>query len=94
MTVACNRNCTFVYCAFRCGETYCIYEEPDVDLANVFIAADKPGKESAADREALGLDGPIAKKKSGTIHDTSSFQGQVEVQLYNLSTFNPNSPVY
>jgi synaptosomal-associated protein 25 len=40
--------------------------------------ADKPGKESAEDREALGLDGPIVKKKSGTIHDTSTFQGQVE----------------
>ena len=82
------------YCSFRCGETYCIYKESDVDLANVLIAADKPGKESAEDREALGLDGPIVKKKSGSIHDTSTFQGQVEVQFHNYTTFNPNSPVH
>lgn len=71
-----------------------MYKESDVDPANVFIAADKPGKESAEDREALGLDGPIVKKKSGTIHDTSTFQGQVEVQFHNFTTLDPNSSLY
>lgn len=42
-------------------------------------AADKHQKESAEDREALGLDGGSATKKTARTKDTSTFHGQLEV---------------
>lgn len=44
------------------------------------FAVNNNQKESAEDREALGLDGSQGKKKqSGSNHDKDTFQGQIEV---------------
>lgn len=46
-------------------------------------------KESAEDREALGLNGNqgLKKERSGSNHDTETFQGQINVSFFRNFVF-------
>lgn len=47
------------------------------------LAVDHAHKESAEDREALGLNGSngLKKERSGSNHDKETFQGQINVSF-------------